>query len=87
MTLPTDRISIIRRNFRSQAGIDQDWMYGDHLNDMVTFIDNHDRNRFLTEAGGDVDKLHNALTFIFTAEGSRWYFRGLSRIEEMPMVR
>lgn len=39
-----------------QAVLDQDWMYGDYLNDMVTFIDNHDRNRFLTEGGGDADK-------------------------------
>ena len=59
-----------------QAVLDQDWMYGDHLNDMVTFIDNHDRNRFLTEAGGDVDKLHNALTFIFTARGIPVVFQG-----------
>ena len=51
-------------------------MYGDHLNDMVTFIDNHDRNRFLTEAGGDVDKLHNALTFIYTARGIPVVFQG-----------
>ena len=59
-----------------QAVLDQDWMYGDHLNDMVTFIDNHDRNRFLTEAGGDVDKLHNALTFIYTARGIPVVFQG-----------
>lgn len=59
-----------------QAVLDQDWMYGDHLNDMVTFVDNYDRNRFLTEAGGDVDKLHNALTFIFTARGIPVVFQG-----------
>lgn len=55
---------------------DQDYLYGDHVNDMVTFIDNHDRNRFLTEAGGNVDKLHNALTFIFTARGIPVVFQG-----------
>ncbi|WPB39401.1 alpha-amylase family glycosyl hydrolase [[Clostridium] scindens] len=59
-----------------QAVLDQDWMYGDYLNDMVTFIDNHDRNRFLTEAGGDADKLHNALTFIYTARGIPVVFQG-----------
>lgn len=59
-----------------QAVFDQDKMYGSHVNDMVTFIDNHDRNRFLTEAGGDTDKLHNALTFIFTARGVPVVFQG-----------
>src|SRR5699024_12244219 len=39
-------------------------------------IYNHDRNRFLTEAGGDVDKLHNALTFIYTARGIPVVFQG-----------
>jgi len=55
---------------------DQDYMYGSHLNDMVTFIDNHDRNRFLTEAGGSAAKLQNALTFIFTARGIPVVFQG-----------
>lgn len=59
-----------------QAIFDQDGLYGSHVNDMVTFIDNHDRNRFLTEAGGDTDKLHNALTFIFTARGVPVVFQG-----------
>lgn len=59
-----------------QSILAQDNLYGTHLNDMVTFIDNHDRNRFLTEAGGDVDKLHNALTFIFTARGTPVVFQG-----------
>lgn len=59
-----------------QAVFNQDTMYGTHVNDMVTFIDNHDRNRFLTEAGGDTDKLHNALTFIFTARGIPVVFQG-----------
>lgn len=55
---------------------DQDYMYGTHANDMVTFIDNHDRNRFLTEAGGNVQKMQNALTFIFTARGVPVVFQG-----------
>ncbi|WP_159442057.1 alpha-amylase family glycosyl hydrolase [Clostridium sp. Marseille-P2415] len=59
-----------------QSVFSKDHLYGSHLNDMVTFIDNHDRNRFLTEAGGDVNKLHNALTFIFTARGIPVVFQG-----------
>lgn len=59
-----------------QSIFDQDELYGSHVNDMVTFIDNHDRNRFLTEAGGNIDKLHNALTFIFTARGIPVVFQG-----------
>lgn len=59
-----------------QTILDQDGLYGSHVNDMVTFIDNHDRNRFLTEAGGDVDKLQNALTFIFTVRGVPVVFQG-----------
>ncbi|MGB9878960.1 MAG: alpha-amylase family glycosyl hydrolase, partial [Candidatus Pelagibacter ubique] len=55
---------------------DQDSYYGDHVNEMVTFIDNHDRNRFLTEAGGNVDKMQNALTFIFTCRGVPVVFQG-----------
>ena len=55
---------------------DQDYMYGDHVNQMVTFIDNHDRNRFLTEAGGDVYKMKNALAFIYTCRGIPTVFQG-----------
>lgn len=55
---------------------DQDILYGDNVNQMVTFIDNHDRNRFLTEAGGDVKKMQNALTFIHTCRGVPVVFQG-----------
>ncbi|WP_201305416.1 alpha-amylase family glycosyl hydrolase [Paenibacillus puerhi] len=54
----------------------QDSYYGGNENHMVTFIDNHDRNRFLTEAGGNVQKLQNALTFIFAARGLPVVFQG-----------
>ncbi|WP_340022472.1 carbohydrate binding domain-containing protein [Paenibacillus sp. FSL K6-1096] len=54
----------------------QDSYYGGNANHMVTFIDNHDRNRFLTEAGGNVAKLQNALTFIFTVRGTPVVFQG-----------
>lgn len=47
----------------------QDYKYNGWENHMVTFLDNHDRNRFLTEAGGSVGKLKNALTFLFTTRG------------------
>ncbi|CAM2937136.1 alpha-amylase family glycosyl hydrolase [Paenibacillus sediminis] len=54
----------------------QDYVYQGNEQRMVTFIDNHDRNRFLTEAGGDVRKLQNALTFIFMARGIPAIFQG-----------
>ena len=56
--------------------LDQDYLYGDSANEMVVFIDNHDRNRFLTEAGGNVDRLQNALTFLFTVRGVPCVFQG-----------
>ncbi|BCN31337.1 alpha-amylase family glycosyl hydrolase [Anaeromicropila herbilytica] len=59
-----------------QSILAKDYLYGSHVNDMVTFIDNHDRNRFLTEANGDVSKLQNALTFLFTVRGIPVVFQG-----------
>ena len=59
-----------------QAILDQDGSYGSHVNDMVTFLDNHDRNRFLTEASGDVEKLQNALMFLFAVRGIPTIFQG-----------
>ncbi|ASA24014.1 carbohydrate binding domain-containing protein [Paenibacillus donghaensis] len=53
-----------------------DSYYNGNANHMVTFIDNHDRNRFLTEAGGSVEKLQNALSFIFTVRGTPVVFQG-----------
>lgn len=54
----------------------QDSNYNGNANHMVTFIDNHDRNRFLTEAGGSVQKMQNALAFIFAARGLPVVFQG-----------
>ena len=65
----TDEISL-------KTIFNQDGMYGDHVNQMVTFIDNHDRNRFLTEAGGDIYKMKNALAFIYTCRGIPTVFQG-----------
>lgn len=52
-----------------QNTFSQDYKYNGYENHMVTFIDNHDRNRFLTEAGGNTSKLKNAITFLLTARG------------------
>lgn len=52
-----------------QNTFSQDYKYNGSANHMVTFIDNHDRNRFLTEAGGNTTKLKNAITFLLTARG------------------
>lgn len=54
----------------------KDSLYNGNANHMVTFIDNHDRNRFLTEAGGSVAKMQNALAFIFTVRGLPVVFQG-----------
>ncbi|KAK9769799.1 alpha amylase [Seiridium cardinale] len=47
----------------------QDHVYGHNALHMQTFVDNHDVNRFLTEAGDDIGKLHQALIFLFTVRG------------------
>lgn len=63
-------------NTNIKAVLDQDYLYGDNANEMMVFLDNHDRNRFLTEAGGNVAKLQNALTFLFTVRGNPVVFQG-----------
>ncbi|KAK9421940.1 putative Alpha-amylase [Seiridium unicorne] len=47
----------------------QDNVYGRNALNLQTFVDNHDVDRFLTQAGGDIDKLHQALIFLFTVRG------------------
>lgn len=47
---------------------DQDYKYND-VNHLVTFIDNHDRDRFLCLAKDNYSKLRLAMTFLFTARG------------------
>lgn len=61
-------------NIKNTLALDS--YYNGNANHMVTFIDNHDRNRFLTEAGGSVEKLQNALSFIFTVRGTPVVFQG-----------
>lgn len=63
-------------DFSVKKILDQDYLYGGNANEMVTFIDNHDRNRFLTEAGGNVARLQNAITFIYTVRGVPVVFQG-----------
>ena len=48
--------------------LDQDYKYND-VNHLVTFIDNHDRDRFLCLADDNYQKLRLALTFLFTVRG------------------
>lgn len=48
--------------------LDQDYKYKD-TNKLVTFIDNHDRQRFLANAYDNYAKLRNALVFINTVRG------------------
>lgn len=48
--------------------LDQDYKYN-NVNRLVTFIDNHDRDRFLCLANDNYQKLRLALTFLFTTRG------------------
>lgn len=47
---------------------DQDYKYA-NVNRLVTFIDNHDRDRFLCLADDNFQKMRLALTFMFTVRG------------------
>lgn len=51
-----------------KAIFDQDYKYP-NVNHLVTFIDNHDRDRFLCLADDNYQKLRLALTFIFMVRG------------------
>lgn len=48
--------------------LDQDYKYNDP-NKMVTFLDNHDRDRFLCLAEDDYRKLRLGMIFLFTVRG------------------
>lgn len=43
---------------------------------LVNFLDNHDRARFLFDAGGDLAALRNALTLLFTEDGMPCIYYG-----------
>jgi glycosidase len=47
---------------------DQDYKYAD-VNHLVTFLDNHDRDRFLCLADDNYQKLRLGLTFLYTVRG------------------
>ncbi|RUS46702.1 alpha-amylase family glycosyl hydrolase [Cohnella sp. AR92] len=47
---------------------DQDYKY-QNTNHLVTFMDNHDRDRFLNLANDNYKKLRLAMTFLFTVRG------------------
>lgn len=51
-----------------KAIFDQDYKY-ENVNHLITFIDNHDRDRFLCLADDNYQKLRLALTFLFTVRG------------------
>lgn len=65
-----------------QKVFDQDGVYGKNVNNMVTFIDNHDRDRFISAINGNVDngtrvkRMQNALTFIYSCRGVPTVFQG-----------
>lgn len=56
--------------------LESDGYYGGNENRMVTFLDSHDRNRFLSYTMGNVNKLHLGLIFLFTARGVPVVFQG-----------
>jgi len=67
-------------SFEADGGIadvlSQDFKYNGDANRMVTFLDNHDRNRLLAETMGDTAKGKNALAFLYTVRGVPVVFQG-----------
>jgi glycosidase len=53
----------------------QDYLYADPFHH-VTFIDNHDLDRFLSSVGGDIQKLKSALGVLLTMRGIPCIFYG-----------
>lgn len=54
--------------YNLQSIFNQDYKYAD-VNHLVTFLDNHDRDRFLCLAKDNYAKLRLGMTFLFTARG------------------
>ncbi len=67
-------------SFEADGGIAavlaQDFKYNGQANRMVTFLDNHDRNRLLAETAGDLRKSKNAIAFLYTVRGVPVVFQG-----------
>ncbi len=55
---------------RVAATLDLDRLYGDAAAQLVTLLDNHDLPRVLTECGGDLQSVKDALTVLLTARGT-----------------
>ena len=55
--------------------LSQDYLYRDPYHH-VTFIDNHDQDRFLSQVGGDINKLKTALGVMLTMRGIPTMFYG-----------
>lgn len=60
---------------------DDDYKYND-INRMVTFIDNHDRARFLTWADDNYQRLRSALSFTMTARGIPVIYYGTEQADD-----
>lgn len=60
---------------------DDDYKYND-INRMVTFIDNHDRARFLTWADDNYQRLRSALSFTMTARGMPVIYYGTGQADD-----
>lgn len=60
---------------------DQDYKYVD-ANKLETFIDNHDRARFLTWANDNYQRLRSALTFMMTTRGIPVIYYGTEQADD-----
>lgn len=60
---------------------DQDYKYP-NANRLVTFIDNHDRARFLTWADDNYQRLRSALSFMMTARGIPVIYYGTEQADD-----
>ncbi len=60
---------------------DQDYKYAD-ANKLETFIDNHDRARFLTWANDNYQRLRSALTFMMTTRGIPVIYYGTEQADD-----
>ncbi|PJJ65051.1 alpha-amylase family glycosyl hydrolase [Compostimonas suwonensis] len=60
---------------------DQDYNY-DNPNRLTTFLDNHDRARFLTWADDNYQRLRSALTFLLTSRGVPVIYYGTEQADD-----
>ncbi|MDZ4203442.1 MAG: glycoside hydrolase family 13 protein [Bacteroidales bacterium] len=57
-----------RGTARLYEALAEDFLYPNPYN-LVTFLDNHDKSRYFTIVGEDINKLKMALSFLFTTRG------------------